>query len=209
MKLYYKPGACSLAAHIALIEVGLGFSLEQADTVAGTTETGALFSRISPNGYVPALETASGDIFTENPAVLQYIADLAPASGLAPAAGTTERVRLQEVLNFLSSELHKAFGPFFSGRELNTADRDAASAGVLRRAAHVERILADGRDHLLGGGFTVADAYAFVILNWAGFIGLSLAELPLTQSYVERIRARASAQQAMRREGLIPQEDAA
>ncbi len=205
MKLYYKPGACSMASHIILNELGVAFDLDKTDTDAGTTETGDDFRQISPNGYVPALITNDGDIVTENPAVLQYLADQAPDAGLAPAHGTLARTRLQELLNFVSSELHKSFGPFFSGVEMDDARREKAEAGVQRRAAYIEGSLADGRDFLLGDTFTVADAYAFVVLNWAGFVGVNLDAHPKTQAYVARIAARPASIKAMIAEGLMEQ----
>jgi glutathione S-transferase len=137
--------------------------------------------------------------------VLQYLADQSPDAGLAPPNGTLARVRLQETLNFVSSELHKSFSPFFSGKELNDEQRQRVEAGVHRRAAYIEKRLADGRDFLLGDTFTVADAYAFVVLNWAGFIGLSLDAHPKTQAYVARIAARPAAIKAMVAEGLMEQ----
>lgn len=205
MKLHYKPGACSLASHIILNEIGASFDLDKTDTDAGQTEMGDDFRKISPNGYVPALVTDGGDIITENPAVLQYLADQSPDAGLAPPNGTLARTRLQETLNFLSSELHTSFGPFFSGVELDDARRKKADAGVQRRTAHIERSLADGRDFLMGDTFTVADAYAFVVLNWAGFVGVSLDAHPKTQSYVARIAARPASIKAMIAEGLMEQ----
>lgn len=205
MKLHYKPGACSMASHIILNELGTSFELDKTDTDENKTEAGENFLKISPNGYVPALITDDGDIITENPAVLQYLADQFPDAGLAPPNGTLERTRLQEALNFISSELHVSFGPFFSGKDLNDAQRQKAEAGVGRRAAHIEQRLADGRAFLLGDTFSVADAYAFVVLNWAGFVGVSLAAYPKTQSYVARIAARPAAIKAMVAEGLMEQ----
>lgn len=203
MKLHYKPGACSMASHIILHELGATFELDRTDTGAGTTQAGDDYRKISPNGYVPALITDDGEIITENPAVLQYLADQSPDAGLAPPNGTMERIRLQEILNFVSSELHKSFGPFFSGRELDGPARQKAEAGVGRRAAHIEHSLADGRAFLLGDTFTVADAYAFVVLNWAGFVGVSLDAHPKTQAYVARIAARPASIKAMIAEGLM------
>ncbi len=209
MKLHYKPGACSLASHIILNELGISFELDKADTDAGKTEAGEDFRKISPNGYVPALVTDHGEIITENPAVLQYLADQSPDAGLAPPNGTLERSRLQETLNFVSSELHNSFGPFFSGTVLDDDARQQAEAVVGSRVAHIERSLADGRAFLLGDTFTVADAYAFVVLNWAGFVGVSLDAWPKTQAYVAHIAARPASIKAMVAEGLIEQEQVA
>ena len=209
MKLYYKPGACSLASHIALIEAGIPIVLEQVDTEAGLTASGEDFSKINVNGYVPALQTAGGEIVTENPAVLQYIADLKPEAKLAPASNSFERVRLQEVLNFISSELHKAFSPFFSDEELTEQSRAEAEGRVGRRIEHIEQRLADGRQFLLGSDFTVADAYGFVVINWANFVGIDLAPWPKTQAFLERIQSRPSVIKAMTAEGLIAEGQAA
>lgn len=206
MKLYFKPGACSMASHIVLNEAGAQFELDKTDTETGKTQCGQDFRAVSPNGYVPALQTDTGEVITENPALLQYLADLFPAAGLAPANGSLGRVRLQELLNFISSELHKTFGPFFSGKDMTDGERQAAVSAVWHRTAHIEHCLSDGRSHLTGEAFTVADAYAFVVLNWTGFVGISLDKFPLTQAYIERVRSRPSAQQAMRSEGLIPEE---
>ena len=209
MKLHYKPGACSMASHIVLNELGISFDLDKTDTEAGKTEAGEDFRKISPNGYVPALVTDDGEIITENPAVLQYLADQKPDTGLAPPNGTLERTRLQEALNFVSSELHKSFSPFFSGAVLDGDARQQAEAGVGRRVAHIERILADGRAYLLGETFTVADAYAFVVLNWADFVGVSLDAWPKTKAYVTRVAVRPASVNAMITEGLIKQEQVA
>lgn len=206
MKLYYKPGACSMASHIILNEIGTSFDLEKTDTEAGRTESGEDFRKINPNGYVPALITDVGDIITENAAVLQYLADQVPDAKLAPPYGTLERTRLQEALNFVSSELHISFSPFFSGTQLDGKARRQAESGVERRVAHIERRFADGRTYLLGNGFKIVDAYAFVVLNWASFVGLSLDAWPKTQAYVARVAARPSAVKAMTTEELIKQE---
>ena len=209
MKLYYKPGACSLASHIALIEIGTPVDLEQVDTELGLTATGEDFSTISRNGYVPALQLANGDIITENPAVLQYIADLEPEAKLAPASNSFDRVRLQELLNFISSELHKAFSPFFSGQELTAGERAGAESRVGQRIGYIEQRLADDRDFLLGDDFTVADAYAFVVINWANFVDIDLAPWPKTRTFLERVQSLSSVIKAMTAEGLVNEEQAA
>lgn len=209
MKLHYKPGACSMAAHITLNEIGAPFDLDKTDTEAGKTESGGEFRAISPNGYVPALVTAGGDVITENPAVLQFLADQAPDTGLAPMNGTLERTRLQEVLNFVSSELHKAFGPFFSGADLDLDTRTKSEANVARRIDHIERSLSDDRPYLLGETFSVADAYAFVVLNWTNFVGIDLAPWPKTLAYMARVAARPTVVKTMVTEGLIAQEQVA
>lgn len=207
MKLYYKPGACSLASHILLNEIAADFTLDKVDTDAGHTEDGGDYAPISPNGYVPALVISSGEIVTENPAVLQYIGDLVPDSALTPPSGTLARTRLHEILNFLSSEMHTAFGAFFSGRDLSASERDAAVAQVAKRAGYVEARL-DGSTYLLGETFTVADAYAFVILNWSNYVGIDLAPWPNIQAYMNRIQARPAVIKSMRVEGLIDAEAA-
>ena len=202
MKLFYKPGACSLASHIVLRELGADFELEKVDTGKGLTETGRDFRTLSPNGYVPALQLESGEAITENPALLQYLGDLKPELGLTPPAGTMGRVRLQELLNFLSSELHKAFGRYFSGRDLTAEERQDADGRVTKRLAYLEGLLADGRPYLLGETFSVADAYGFVIFNWTGFVGFSLAPFEHIPAYMERIGQRPAVVAALKAEGL-------
>ncbi len=202
MKLYYSPGACSLSPHIALREAGLPFSLERVDTKTGQTEAGTPFATINSKGYVPALQFANGDVLTEGAAIVQYIADQKPDSGLAPKSGTLERARLQEALNFIATELHKAFSPLFRA---TTSDEGKAAARdvVARRLDHVEKALADGRSYLMGERFSVADAYLFVVANWAGHVAIALDPWPKLQAFMARVGQRESVQQAMRAEGLI------
>ncbi len=203
MRLYFKPGACSLSSRITMTELGLPFEAVQVDTAAGKTETGADYRAINPRGYVPALEIAPGTVITENPAILQYLADSHPAAQLAPPAGTLERARLQEWLNFTSSELHKAFSPYFGGRALEGAEKERAEAQLARRIGDVAQALSDGRIFILGESFTVADAYLFVVLNWTNFIGVSLDRWPVVASYFARVASRPAVRSAMLAEGLI------
>ncbi|MEH6633308.1 MAG: glutathione transferase GstA [Halopseudomonas aestusnigri] len=202
VKLYYKAGACSLASHIVLHELGNDFEIEQVDTAAQQTASGEDFSLVNPNGYVPALKLADGEILTEGAAILQYLADQKPELGLAPAGGSLERARLQEHLNFISSELHKAFGPFFTGKAEGDA-RAAVEENVAKKLAHFEKILADGRNYLLGDTFTVADAYLFVVTNWSNFVGVSLDKVPNLAAFVGRVAAREKTQAALGAEGLL------
>ncbi|NHZ95592.1 glutathione transferase GstA [Massilia sp. CCM 8734] len=201
MKLYFSPGACSLSPHIVLLEAGLAFTTEAVDLRKKVTASGADFSAINPKGYVPALDTGRGMLLTEGPAIVQYLADLAPEKKLAPAAGTPERYALAEWLNFISTELHKNFSPLFRpniGEELV----NYAHGNLRTRLAYVERML-DGRDYLTGAQFTVADAYLFTVLNWAGVLKFDLSGFPLVQAFQQRVSERPMVQQALRDEGLL------
>lgn len=203
MRLYFKPGACSLSSRIVLTELGLPYDAIKVDTDAGRTESGGDYRAINPKGYVPALQLVGGEVLTENPAILQYLADSNPNAKLAPLAGTLERARLQEWLNFTSAELHKAFAPFFSGRKLDDDEQKQAHAGLDRRIGDVERSLADGRSFALGSSFSVADAYLFVVLNWCNFIGVDLGRWPHVEGFVTRMASRPAVRSAMAKEGLI------
>lgn len=203
MKLYIKPGSCSLASHIVLNEIGAMFEIEEVDTAAARTKTGTDYTTVNPNGYVPALEIASGDILVENPAILQYLADRNADRGLAPPNGTLERTQLQALLNFVASELHKAFGPFFSGDPLTPAQKEKAEAKVARRLGYLEGLLGDERAYLTGDVFSVADAYAFVVCSWVPNIGLDLTRWPHVNAYVDRVMQRPAVRKSMVTEGLI------
>lgn len=200
MKLYYSPGACSLASHIALAETGAPFQIERADIRAKTTETGADFSAISPRGAVPVLVTEDGEVLTEGAAILQFVTDsLTP--GVLPAAGTLARARLHEALNFIATEVHKTYSPFFRG--LEGAARDAQVALLNARLALIEAKLADGRAWLLGDVFTPADAYLFTVTNWSAHLGHDLSGFPNLLALRGRVAARPAVQAAMKAEGLI------
>lgn len=203
MKLYFKPGACSLATRIILEQLAIPYEAENVDTNEGRTEGGSDYSQINPRGYVPALALEDGTVITENPAVLQYLADSHRQAGLAPDCGTIDRARLQQWLNFTSSELHKAFGPFFSDPAPVGGARDKAQAHLVRRLDDVERELADGRKFVLGDEFSVADAYLFVVLNWTGFVGVDLVRWPFSAAFVARCAERPAVRSALVKEGLI------
>lgn len=202
MKLYYKPGACSLATHIVLHEAGETFDIEEVDTEAGRTQSGGDYKAINPKGYVPALALASGEVLTEGAAILQYIADQHSESDLAPKAGTIARARLQEHLNYTASELHKAFGPFFN-KAASDADKQAAGKSVAQKFDYLDSLLGDGRPFLLDSGFSVADAYLFVVANWSNFVGIDLKKWIHVAAFVERVAARPAARAAMKAEGLV------
>ena len=199
MKLYYMPGACSLATRISLHEVGRDVDAIRVDNDTKTTEFGEDFLSINPLGYVPVIQFDNGALLTENSAILAYFADIEPDR--LGGTNAIERARINEALGFLSSELHNAFGPLFHGVE--GAARDKAIASLNLRIDHVERLLQDGREFLLGNEFTVADPFAFVILNWTKKFGLSLADWPNTQAFMARMARRPSVMQSMEEEGLL------
>jgi glutathione S-transferase len=201
MKLYYSPGACSLASHITLREAGAAFDLEKVDVKQKKTEHDADFWAINPKGYVPALALDSGEVLTEGAAILQYIADQHPAAGLAPTAGTLQRARLQEQLNFVATELHKAFTPLFNPAA-SDADKAAGRQRVEQRLGLIEKQLVDGRSFLLGDSFSVADAYLFVVAGWTKHFGIDLAAWPQVAALCQRVAARKSVQAALKAEGL-------
>jgi glutathione S-transferase len=201
MKLYFSPGACSLSPHIVLREAGLPFDLEQVDVRAKKTKAGGDFLQINPKGQVPTLELDDGEILTEGPAIVQYIADKAPASKLAPPAGTKERYRVQEWLNFITSELHKNFSPLF--RPTTPEDyKPVARENLAVRFGYLDKHLAS-RPYLMGDTFTVADAYLLVMTNWANALQLDLTPYPGVRAFRERMLARPKVQEAMKAEGLI------
>lgn len=202
MKLYYSPAYCSLAVHIALREAGVAADYVKVDTVAARTEHGADFRAINPRGYVPVLELDDGSRHTEVAALLQYVADLAPASGLLPPAGSRDRFLVQQWLAFVSSELHKSFSPWLFHKETADSTRKAVKDKLAMRFADMEAQLA-GREWLAGARFTVADVYAFTILSWVPMLGMSLAAFPNLTGWMARVRARPQVQATLRAEGLL------
>ena len=201
MKLYFKAGACSLSPHIVLEESGLSYEAEGVDLAKKLTASGADYWKINPKGYVPALQLDSGELLAEGPAIVQYLADLVPAKKLAPANGSIERYRLQSWLNFISTELHKSFSPFFNPAA-GDAWKEAAKANLERRFAYVNGEL-QGKSYLLGEDFSVADAYLFTVLSWAKYTPLDLSALGNLTAYLARVAARPAVQAALKAEGLI------
>ncbi len=201
MKLYYSPGACSLAPHIAAKEEGLSLELVRVDLRTHRTEHGDDYWRLNPKGYVPALELDDGSLLTENVAILPFLADQRPEAGLAPPPETMARTRLIEWLAFLATELHKSFGPIF--HHGNDTLKVEARETIERWLAHVATHLTD-HDFLMGDRFTVADAYLFVILRWVDLAQIPLNRFPALASYRARIAARPAVQAAMKEERLKP-----
>jgi glutathione S-transferase len=201
MKLYYAPGACSLSPHIVSRELGIPVELKKVNTKDKTIEGGGDYWKINARGYVPALELDDGQVLTEGPAIVQYLADRKPEAGLAPKAGSLERYRLQEWLNFLTSEVHKQFSPLFKP---NTPDeyKKIAKENLAARFDWLDKQLA-GKDYLMGKQFTVADAYAFVLLNWTKFQSIDLAKWPNLAEFHKRVGARPKVQEALQAEGLL------
>ena len=201
MKLYYSPGACSLSPHIVLREAGLAFEPVLASTKTHKLQDGTDYYGINPKGYVPLLELDNGERLTEGPAIVQYIADQAPAKKLAPAAGTMARYRLQEWLNFITSELHKSFSPLF-----NPAMPEEGKALYRTRLGDrfkwVDGQLA-GKNYLMGQDFSVADAYLFVVAGWGKHVGVDISGLANLGAFMARVGARPAVQEALKAEGLL------
>ena len=201
MRLYILPGACSLAANIALREAGIPFELVRVSHRTHKTPEGVDLNEINSKGYVPALVLDSGEVLTENAALLQYIADLNPAAKLAPPIGTLERYRLAEWLAYISSEIHKAFSPLFAP-DASTDMKQYARAGLTKRVGWLALQLGS-KPYLLGEQFTVADAYLFVVLNWSGLVSFDLSPWPNVTAFQERVAARPHVIEAMSAEGLL------
>ena len=201
MKLYYSPGACSLSPHIVLLEAGAKFDLAKVEFPSKKTSDGEDLLTINPKGAVPTLRLDDGDVLTEGAVIVQYIADQAGNKTLAPAAGTKERLKVQEWLNYIASELHKSFSPLF-----NPATPDAYKAivktNLTKQFAYLEKSLA-GKDYLTGKNFTVADAYLFTILNWRHKHNIDISVYKNLSAYLDRVGARPKVKEAMQSEGLL------
>jgi len=199
MKLYYSPGACSLSPHIVLREAGLTFDLEKVDLKSKKTESGKDFQTINAKSAVPFLVLDNGEGLSEGPAIVQYLADQKPDTGLAPKGGTFERVRLQEWLNYISTELHKTFSPLF-----NPVSPETTAHARKKLEANFPFIASSLKDkkYLLGDQFTVADAYLFTILSWTKYVQIDLSPWPVLVDYQKRVAARPKVQETLKAEGL-------
>lgn len=206
MKLYYAPGACSLAPHIALAEAGLPYTLARVDLAKHTVDDGSDYRDVNPKAYVPTLELDDGTRLTEAGVVLQYIADRVPGT-LAPPFGSLERYRVMEWLNFIATELHKGFGPLWDSSAPQET-HDAAREKLAERFAIVELPLSSDA-YLTGSQFTIADAYLFTVVSWADHLKVDLSRFPALRAFLGRVRARAKVQTALREEGLVKGEQAA
>jgi glutathione S-transferase len=198
MKLYYSSGACSLSPHIVMRELGHNFELEAVDLGTKKTKSGKDYIAINPKGYVPALEIAEGEVLTEGPAIVQYLADKAANSDMLPKAGTLERYRAMEMLSYITSELHKSMGSLFD-KSLTPEAKTAIIARVSKRIDHLNDILAK-QHYLLGNKFSVADAYAFTVLGWSKWVGIDLAKWKNIPAYMKRIEERPAVKAALQAE---------
>jgi glutathione S-transferase len=201
MKLYYYPGACSLAADIVLREAGLPFELDAVDLASKKTAGGEDYLKVNPKGYVPALRLDDGEVLTEVAAILQYVADRKPDSGLAPAPGSMAHYQLIEWLNFISSEVHKAFGPLWNPQNPD-AVKQGARDQLARRFDWLSQVMA-GRPFLMGDTCTIADAYLAVVVNWCNLHAIDLGRWPVLRDHLARVFARPAAQAALKAEGLV------
>jgi len=201
MKLYFAPGACSLSPHIVLEEAGIAAETEQVNNQEKKTKSGTDYWTVNPKGQVPALQLDNGEMLTEGPVIVQYLADQKPGSGLVPPAGSIERYRVQEWLNFITSELHKSFGPIFRPTTPD-AYKTISKENLGKRFDWLDKQLA-GRQYLMGDKFTVADAYLFTVLRWTSRIQIDLGKWSNLKAYADRVAARPKVQAAMKAEGLI------
>jgi glutathione S-transferase len=201
MKLYYSPGACSMAPHIVAREAGYVFDLDKVDLPNKKTADGGDYWKINPKGYVPTLMLDDGQILSEASVICQYLADQKPDSGLAPTFGTMERYRLMEALNFVSAEVHKQVGALFNPK-LTPEMRTVQLGNIEKRFNALEKLL-DGKSYMLGDRFSVADAYLFTVLNWTNIHKIDVAPWPNIQAFIARIAQRPKVKEAMEKEGLL------
>ena len=203
MKLYYAPGACSLAVHIVLRETGARFDAVKVDLAKHTLPDGSSYFDVSPRGYVPLMQLDDGSRHTEAASLLQYLADLAPGRPLIGEPGTARRLAVVEWLTFVSTELHKTFSPWLWHKETAESTKKAAKDKLALRFAELDRVLATRE--FLAGDYSVADAYAFTIVNWSHFTGIGLKPYPSLAAFQDRIAARPAVAAALRAEGVLRQ----
>jgi glutathione S-transferase len=201
MKLYFSPASCSLASQIALHEVGMSYEGVRVDLKTHLTADGTDFVSINPKGYVPALTLDNGELLTEGTAIMQYIADHTPAANLAPAPGTAQRVRLNEWLGYVNSEVHKTMGSLFDG-EMPAEYKEVQKKRIVKKMAWLDGILAK-QPYLMGATYSVADAYLFVVLNWGQWVGVDVGAHANLKAFQERVMARPAVLAAMKAAGLI------
>jgi glutathione S-transferase len=202
MKLYFTPGTCSLSPHIVAREAGIDLALDKVDAATKRTQDGRDFWPINPKGYVPALELDNGELLTEGPTIVQYLADQRPQAALVPAAGSFERYRVQEMLGYINSEIHKTYSPLFNPK-LPAELRQEREDFLRKRYALIEKRLA-GKSYLFGDLFSIPDAYLFTVTNWARLVKFDLSDLPNLLAFQARVAARPAVQAALIAEGLKP-----
>ena len=200
MKLYFSPGACSMATHIVLRETGQPFDLEKVNLATKETESGEDYTKVNPKGYVPALRLDNGEVLTEAAVTLQYVADQKPESGIVPQAGSMERYRLMELLNFISTEIHKSFGALFNPN-ITPAHKEHQLALIGKRCDVLSQQL-EGKQYLTGDAFSVADAYLFTVLSWSKGLNVDMTKWPTLTDYMDRVADRPAVKEAMKAEGL-------
>jgi glutathione S-transferase len=201
MKLYYSPGACSMAPHIVANELGTQLDLEKVDIPNKKTETGADYWGVNVKGYVPTLKLDDGTVLTEAGVIIQYLADQKPESGLTARPGTMDRYRQMEAVNFVATEVHKQFGALFNPK-MTPEMKEVQHGTIGRRLDALEKMLA-GKEYLANNKFSVADAYLFTVLNWAGGVKVDLAKWPNVKAFHARIGARPAVQKTLKEEGLV------
>jgi len=202
MKLYYAPGACSLAPHIVAREAGVPLHLVKVDLLRHKLDDGSDYKAVNPRGYVPLIELEDGERLTEAAVLVQFLAERGHNPDLLPPAGTRDRLCVQQWLNFVATELHKTFSPWLWHKETAESTKDAARAKLAARFAELDGVLKN-QHYLTGERFTVADAYAFVIVNWSNFLGLDLSPYPNLAMFLDRVAARPAVREALSAEGLL------
>jgi glutathione S-transferase len=200
MQLYFSPGACSLASHITAREAGIAVDLKRADTKTKKLADGSDYFAVNSKGAVPALQLDNGQVLTEGVAIMQYLADQKPESGLVPKAGTLERYRVLEWLNYITSEIHKSYSPLWSPTT-DAKVKEYAQANLEKKLDWTNQQLA-GRKYLTGDTFTIADAYLYTVINWSYFLNLGLDKWPALKEFHARVAARPAVQAALEAEGL-------